>query len=157
MISGCMQSCVLCLNARVCASSLPEQRVALSSLHCGLRQVLLASRVHLFALQLLTQHVDFNQLLMGDATIISCMLFAACLFHHVQHGCLISPQTSFAVLQAAEAIEALRVSVDTLIVIPNDKLLDGKEPRSRSYCVTAQIVSALASMHILPVASSGAG
>ena len=28
-------------------------------------------------------------------------------------------------LQAAEAIEALRVSVDTLIVIPNDKLLDG--------------------------------
>ena len=29
-------------------------------------------------------------------------------------------------MQAAEAIEALRVSVDTLIVIPNDKLLDGK-------------------------------
>ena len=28
-------------------------------------------------------------------------------------------------VQAAEAIEALRVSVDTLIVIPNDKLLDG--------------------------------
>jgi len=29
-------------------------------------------------------------------------------------------------MQAAEAIEALRVSVDTLIVIPNDKLLDGE-------------------------------
>ena len=29
-------------------------------------------------------------------------------------------------MQAADAIEALRVSVDTLIVIPNDKLLDGK-------------------------------
>ncbi len=28
-------------------------------------------------------------------------------------------------LQAAEAIEALRDSVDTLIVIPNDKLLQG--------------------------------
>lgn len=33
-------------------------------------------------------------------------------------------------LQAAEAIEALRVSVDTLIVIPNDKLLDGMTPPS---------------------------
>ena len=29
--------------------------------------------------------------------------------------------------QASEAIEALRVAVDTLIVIPNDKLLDGAQ------------------------------
>lgn len=43
---------------------------------------------------------------------------------HLPH--VLATQKATAVMQAAEAIEALRVSVDTLIVIPNDKLLDGK-------------------------------
>lgn len=50
--------------------------------------------------------------------------------HIVCAACLTSikhrrPFTERSAAQAAEAIEALRVSVDTLIVIPNDKLLDG--------------------------------
>ena len=43
--------------------------------------------------------------------------------------CMLLPYSGWSAataMQAAEAIEALRVSVDTLIVIPNDKLLDGK-------------------------------
>ena len=43
---------------------------------------------------------------------------------HLPH--VLTTQKANAAMQAAEAIEALRVSVDTLIVIPNDKLLDGK-------------------------------
>lgn len=57
------------------------------------------------------------------------MVVAVCLDptcgHTFMHHCPVSCN-SYLVLQAAEAIEALRVSVDTLIVIPNDKLLDGK-------------------------------
>lgn len=50
------------------------------------------------------------------------------------------PQSLLLLLfQAAEAIEALRVSVDTLIVIPNDKLLDGMPRHSISLAMHAAL------------------
>lgn len=51
--------------------------------------------------------------------------------------------------QAAEAIEALRVSVDTLIVIPNDKLLDGmpRQTVSLALCGLACMFAVLAMQH----------
>ena len=56
------------------------------------------------------------------------------------------PETFCCNFQAAEAIEALRVSVDTLIVIPNDKLLDGMPQQSVSLalCGLAHVHTLLA-------------
>lgn len=56
---------------------------------------------------------------------------------------MMSLRTCGCKLQAAEAIEALRVSVDTLIVIPNDKLLDG----TPHHTVTLALCCAVSSPH----------
>ena len=61
-----------------------------------------------------------------------------------------SPVQQLDATQAAEAIEALRVSVDTLIVIPNDKLLDGKYHRD---CLLLQCQAYALKHHCLNMSS----
>ena len=56
--------------------------------------------------------------------------------------------------QASEAVKALREAVDTLIVIPNDRLLDGAAPAS--HCLHC-VCSAVAAHSMDPTCHAGIG